>query len=103
MSVFSKRSHEGYLIIDHSASPGMPDKAMPAGMTGQGIAEMPTYTCNHCQAVVIMNPDRTRERSWCRHCDHYICDACGGILKATGVCKTFEQIIEEAQEAALKK
>ncbi len=101
----SKRSHEGVILIDHSVSPGIPDAAMPVGMpprSGQGLFEAPTYTCSHCQKVVIINPLRNRERSWCRKCDHYICDPCGGILQATGVCKTYKQVMDEVQEAGLR-
>ena len=61
----SKRSQEGYLMIDHSASPGVPDaEGMPV-RSGQGMFEAPTVTCNHCQTVVVVNPMRNRERAWC--------------------------------------
>ncbi len=101
----TKRSHEGYFLVDHSESPGIPDQAMPAGMpprSGQGKFEAPTFTCNHCPRVVMMNPKRNRERAWCRHCDHYICDYCSGILAATGVCKPYRNFLDELQEAGIE-
>ena len=102
----SKRSHEGYLLIDHRESPGVPDALLrtigaelPQG-AGVGMFEAPTITCSHCQTVLILNPLRTRERAYCQKCDHYICDGCGAALAASGVCKPFRQLIEETQEQA---
>jgi len=95
----SKRSHEGYLMIHH-AGPPLPDefcRGLPLG-AGRGLFEAPTYTCSHCQRIVILNQLRNRERAYCRKCDHYICDACGAAAAQTGICRPFKQIIEEAQE-----
>jgi hypothetical protein len=104
----SKRSHEGYLMIDNRESPGVSDEALramgpalPPG-AGRGMFEAPTITCSHCQTVLIVNPLRTRERAYCAKCDHYICDGCGTVLAASGVCRPFAQIIAETQEAAMK-
>lgn len=94
----SKRSQEGYLLMDHRWSPGIQD--MPLNM-GKGLFECSTITCKHCQQVLIVNPLRTRERGYCPKCDHYVCDLCNLARINTGVCKTFEQVIEETQEAAL--
>ena len=95
----TKRSHEGYLLIDHRVSPGVPDALMvpqgyPVG-SGRGVFESPTYTCSHCEAVVVMNPDRSRPRTWCKKCDHYICDACGAQLAATGICYPFKARVND--------
>ena len=103
----SKRSHEGEILIDHRFTPGLPDalvnaQGLPPG-AGQGVFEAPTYTCSHCQRVVVINPLRNRERAYCRKCDHYICDGCGGIMKATGVCRTYKQLMDEVQEAGLRE
>lgn len=102
----SKRSHEGYLLMNHNDSPGVPDAvlqtvnpALPMG-AGRGLFEAPTITCSHCQRVVIMNPLRTRDRAYCAKCDRYLCDECGAALAASGVCRPFTQIIEEVQEQA---
>lgn len=101
----SKRSHEGYLLIDNRAGAGFTDEVgqvanLPPG-AGRGLFEAPTYTCSHCQTVVILNPMRNRERAYCPKCDHYICDVCGTARAANGgQCKTFKQVIEEVQEAA---
>jgi len=103
----SKRSQEGYLLIDHRNSPGIPDElAVPIGMppgVGRGVQEMATTTCSHCQAIVIMNPLRTRERAYCPKCDHYVCDRCHAVRVATGECKTWNQRIEEAHEEVIRK
>jgi len=100
----SKRAHEGELMIDHRFTPGMPDKLMmpngfPAG-AGHGLFEAPTYTCNHCPQIVLVNPLRNRQRAWCRHCDRYLCDRCGGILAATRACKPYTRVLDELQEQA---
>lgn len=103
----SKRRHEGYLQIDNRAGPGFDDEfarksGLPAG-AGRGNFEAPTYTCSHCQYVVVMNPLRTRERAYCRGCDHYICDACGIERAKTLTCRTFKQVIDEVLTAAEKQ
>lgn len=71
---------EGYLIIDHRASPGLTQEqalAMglnPAQVSDGKMMEAGTATCCHCNAIVILNPMRVRERGHCRKCDAYICD-----------------------------
>jgi len=101
----SKRRHEGYLLIDHRDSPGVtrgsvttPRSDTP--IVGNSMFESATITCSHCQCVVVLNPDRTRERAYCKKCDHYICDRCGQEYARTFVCRPFRQVLDEAQEAA---
>ena len=105
----SKRSNEGYLLLDHSNSPGLGEEVIH-GMgddlplnAGRGKFEAPTYTCSHCQAIVILNPLRQRERHYCTGCDHYICDTCGAIRAQTMECKTFLQIADEIQNRSVKR
>lgn len=103
----SKRSKEGYLIIDHRATEPVPDEIMirdglPPG-SGRGVFESATYTCSHCEHIVVLNPNRTREREYCRGCDSYICDGCGVLKKSGAPCKTYKQIIDEALSAAIKQ
>jgi hypothetical protein len=79
----SKNIHEGYVMIDHRASPGMtPDEARLMGYEPEHVSEgklfeTKTNHCCHCGTVVIMNPLRTRERSFCSSCSKYVCDNCG--------------------------
>jgi len=78
--MFSKRSLEGELIIDHKAGAGISvEEARKFGCvpcpSGTRV-ELPVATCAHCQAGVIMNPNRTRDRAWCSICDRYLCDNC---------------------------
>ncbi len=105
----SKRAHEGVLMIDHRASPGIADQYMPGAAQdmpvryGRGLFEAPTFTCGHCPQVVLLNPLRTRDRGYCRKCDHYICDRCNGILAATMTCKPYKKVLDEAQELAFQQ
>jgi len=106
--VFSKRSLEGCLTIDHKAGDGMPlDIAHQSGAmpVGRGMTfESATITCSHCGCVVIMNPDRSRSRGYCPKCDHYVCDQCEGIRVASGgECKTLKQVMDELEASVLKK
>lgn len=39
-----------------------------------GMQEVPTYTCAHCNAVVLMNPQRRRERRRCMKCLGTLCE-----------------------------
>lgn len=75
--------HEGYLMVDHSASPGLTrEEARACGYhdlvhCGEGqIFEAATVTCAHCKMPYIKNPERVRPREYCKKCDHYICDFC---------------------------
>ncbi len=87
MAIHSKRSLENYLLIDNRLS-------------GGAMQELPTLTCSHCQGQVVMNPLRTRDREYCMHCDHFICDGCGVLKKHGAACKTMTQIFDEIQNAA---
>jgi hypothetical protein len=102
----SKRSKEGYVMLDHRAANPVADEIMvkdglPVG-AGKGLFEAPTYTCSHCQYVVVMNPQRTRERAYCRGCDSYICDACGVKRAQDFSCKTYKQVADEYLNAVEK-
>jgi hypothetical protein len=92
--MFSRRSLEGFLEINHAASPGT--ALVPEGT----VLERATYTCSHCQGVVIINPERTRERERCATCDRYICDTCGAAKKAGAPCETFIQRAERLIKGA---
>jgi hypothetical protein len=98
----SKRSHEGYFLLDHSNSPGVSDADMvkhglPTGY-GRKKFESATFTCNHCErvvAIVYKGLTRHRDCAWCKKCDHYLCDDCGTALHKTGVCYPFKAMIED--------
>ena len=88
-------AHTGWLMIDHSNSPGIPDSMAPqiaaAGgvpVPGHTMAELDTWTCRHCNRIVLKNPDRTRPREVCRKCMAVVCDKC--ILW----CEPFEKVAE---------
>ncbi len=76
----SKRRHEGWLLIDNRHAPGVTLAQARvfgepvAGAGAGGAFESATVTCAHCHAVVVLNPQRTRARGYCRCCDHYVCD-----------------------------
>lgn len=100
----TKRSQEGYLLIDHRASPGLPaDFAQKIGLGGAAVGEgnvfeSPTVTCCHCGVVVMLNPLRTRMRGHCQKCDAYTCDnpACNSG------CKPFAKTLDDAESAAYR-
>lgn len=81
----TKRSHEGYLLIDHRA-------------THEGTFESATITCAHCHRIVVLNPQRTRERGYCSRCDHYICDSPECNLE----CNPLKKVLDTIQEQALR-
>ncbi len=94
----SKRSQEGYLLIDNRAgarapaTPGTPEIA--AGAT----FESATITCSHCHAIVVLNPDRSRDRHYCRRCDHYICDQCAVGGDCTPLTAVFDALQAQAEQ-----
>lgn len=78
---------EGYISIDHRASPGLPeDLARQRGFdpmqVGEGrLFESAMQTCAHCKTAVIKNPGRLRAREHCFKCSHYICDGCAAATR----------------------
>ena len=74
---------------------------MPIGK-GQ-VLKAPTFSCSHCDRIVVMNPDRQRSREICPQCDRYICDsACGVNYKLTGECRCRAKRIAEFEAAVVK-
>lgn len=98
----SKRRHEGYLLIDNRFGPGVSEEFIRASGRDVPIVregkqyECATVTCSHCHTVVILRPDRSRARGYCRRCDHYVCDnpACNQE------CRPLHAVIEELREKA---
>ena len=64
----SLRRHDGYLLIDHTASPGTPE--VPEGTKFEAAA----ITCCHCGRVFIATPSNPTPKGYCRKCDHYTCN-----------------------------
>lgn len=88
---------EGYLLIDHSASPGLsPEDLLKAGLNpglavGEGqMLETATLTCAHCNGTVVKNPKRSRPRGHCSKCDSFVCDGCAAL----GECFPFSAVAE---------
>ncbi len=106
---FSKKSQEGYLMVDHRASPGISEEeARLSGFDprfcGEGkLFETATMTCAHCKVAVVKSPLRTRARPHCFKCNHYICDLCEFKAAQSGYDHApFEKIVDEIMtEAAL--
>jgi hypothetical protein len=100
----TKKSHEGYMLVDHRFSPGLPEGFFLPGIPDSHITappgrmlELGIYTCRHCQKEIIKNPQRTRPRGYCASCDHYICDFCEGLRIHFG-CTSIEKKIDQVQE-----
>ncbi len=100
----SKRSQEGYLLIDNRNAPAlsMEEAAKTgreiAGAGVHGVFESATITCSHCHKVVVLNPMRTRERGYCAKCDHYVCDNPACNID----CTPLRAIMDEARSKELK-
>lgn len=93
----------GYLIIDHTNSPGLTaEESTRFGLPpapGGSVIERDTVTCAHCHCVVVLNPERVRQRATCLKCASYICDGCEGIRVALGgACLPFERVLDRALE-----
>lgn len=86
----SQRSHEGYLLVDDTASGGQ-------------RMEQPFRTCRHCQCVCLIHPARTIPLDYCAKCDAYLCRACAQEFARTGICRPLTQIFDELQEAAIQE
>ena len=103
----SLQRHDGYFMLDNRESPGVPDALMvaqglPTG-SGKHFFESACITCSHCERVVVLNPDRSRERGYCPKCDHYVCDQCETARVASGgACYPFKAMVQDLLEHADK-
>ena len=88
MLIKTENTDLGYMLVDNRNAGDLPPGTVR-------FLEAPTYTCTHCQRVVVMNPERKRERYKCQGCNHMICDGCAAIRAAGGPCRTFSQVIDE--------
>src|SRR4051812_38085149 len=98
----SLRSLEGYVMIDHRDSPGVSDAmAVAVGLApgaGRGFFESATVTCRHCQTVIMLRPDRSRERHFCRGCSRYMCDRCASQYALDFTCRDIERQLAQRLE-----
>lgn len=81
----SLKRFEGYLLTDHSQGPGMQFYShtvhSPIYYPKETKIEQATLWCKHCSASFLPNPDRERQRAYCRTCDAYMCDPCAHTAK----------------------
>ena len=92
------------MLVDNRNGPGVDDATMvalgyPVG-AGRGMYESATYTCSHCNAVVVIEPRRTRERGYCRKCSQRICDSCEALKAQNFECLTVKELADIVQESA---
>lgn len=101
---------EGYLMIDHRFSPGIPEQtALAMGLdpklVGAGkVMEGATHTCTHCRGTVLRNPKRVRERYTCQQCGGgFICDGCKAeTLAANYTHLNYDERVNKTRELADK-
>ena len=101
---------EGYLFVDHRASPGLPETvAVRAGydpaLCREGkIFEAATFRCPHCATHFIKNPERQRKRETCVKCSgRYICDLCYAKTQMSDYVHTpFQKLVDAAKDAEAK-
>jgi hypothetical protein len=84
-----ERKELGYLLLDNRLSGGQ-------------RLEASTYTCTHCGGVVVLNPERQRERAKCHSCRHQICDHCAAAYYQTHECRPLSRAIDEHFERVVR-
>lgn len=77
----------GYLMLDNR-------------LAGGTLFEASTYTCTHCSGVVVLNPERKRERYKCVACAHQICDDCAAQYHRTRACRSIQRLADTLLETA---
>lgn len=97
----------GYLMVDHRASPGLPeDIARLCGydpkLSGEGkVYEADTLSCSICKGTVVKNIFRTRERHSCKVTGRYICDGCAYLQSLPDyVYVPFEKVVDNLKNQA---
>ena len=100
----TKQSQEGVILIDHRNSPGISREWAAANkisgpIVGAGeVYESALIVCHVCGGDVILNPNRSRDRAWCRVHDAYSCDKCAAAVRAKGKCVSLKQLMAEAYD-----
>lgn len=109
--------NEGYLIIDHTASPGLTaEDFRKVGITEEGLHKMglsmaefgegkrlerATIRCCHCGQQQFVNSARVRPRNFCRTCPEgqdYICDD----PKCHFDCRPYRKMLDDLQNDLAK-
>jgi len=109
--------NEGYLLIDHQASPGLtPEDFAKVGITAAGLAklgldinefgegkrlERASKKCCHCGNIVYLHAERIRARNFCRTCPaghDYVCDR----PECHFDCRPFRKKLEKIAEDRIK-
>jgi hypothetical protein len=86
----------GYLQVDNRAGAELPP--------GTAVHfEADTYTCSHCERVVVLNPARKRERYKCASCAHHICDDCAARAVTGERCLPYKTMVEQVREQAARQ
>lgn len=80
----------GTLIIDNRAS-------------GGELQEFKTFTCAHCNCVVVMHPKRTRSRGYCRKCHALVCDDRVCIEQCNPIQACLELVVADPNIPALAR
>ena len=104
----SLRALESYVQIDHRESPGF-DGAMAhklgLGRNGVGSVnyESAIVHCCMCSRGVLLRPERSRERAFCRHCNSYMCDRCATAVAGGAPHIPLAKVFDDLQEAAFRQ
>lgn len=103
----SLRHGAGYLIVDHTNSPGLRPQDVAhvpgAPAVGEGeVFERDFLVCSHCERMIVLNPLRTRDRGYCQKCHAFICDGCEDLRVRTGACVPMKQVLDRAATIAEK-
>lgn len=99
---------EGYLFVDHRASPGIPaELAIQLGLNPSLVREGKlfedaTLTCRHCKSTEMRGAPR--ERALCMKCGgKFICDGCALEARLPGYDHTpFDKKVDLVKEAEAK-
>lgn len=101
---------EGYLLVDHRASPGITEADVlrlralghnvPLVPEGKSL-ELKTKKCAHCGGVVLLNPDRLRDRGHCYKCNEYLCDGCAAVGDCRPIQALADAVFSDKRESLL--
>jgi hypothetical protein len=87
----------GYAVITAAGpTPVVLDRGLSrADMRNEGIMEIDSFTCHHCNRIVHVLPrcDPANLGGHCKRCDKLICPSCYG----KGDCTPWEKAMEKAE------
>jgi hypothetical protein len=96
----------GILLLDNRTGDvplRLPTPDGPLLVPAGACVELPTATCGHCNATVVLHPARTRDRGFCRRCAYFVCDKPGCRRECNGLPEMLDLAVDRPTQPWLDR